>query len=139
MHTPSLAQWPALHFLLPPPPLTGNLLAPYLTAVTSDLLFTGYQRLKQRQVDAANDLALAQLKDLAATARLQADALKAAKSVEASQQAGDGGAKEGSDSNGSANGSANGSSNGSSASGSASGSNEAAPAVAAGSSKSEGE
>lgn len=42
------------HLLLPLPALPrppGNLLAPYVAACTSDLLFSGYQRVRQAQVE----------------------------------------------------------------------------------------
>jgi hypothetical protein len=65
----------------PPPSLSlpaGNLLAPYLTAVTSDLLFSSYQRLKARQVERSQARALATIRDLQRTALALKDARKAA-------------------------------------------------------------
>ncbi len=53
---PLAAGTPAAPARPPAPPRrppAGNLLAPYITACSADLLFSGYQRLKQRQVDAA--------------------------------------------------------------------------------------
>lgn len=53
----------------PPPRLpAGNLLAPYVTACSADLLFSGYQRLKQRQVDAAQRQSMETIRALVSSA-----------------------------------------------------------------------
>ncbi|KAI3436879.1 hypothetical protein D9Q98_006287 [Chlorella vulgaris] len=57
--------------------LTGNLLAPYVTAVASDLLFSGYQRLRARQVDRTQQQAMASIRELHSTALALKDARKA--------------------------------------------------------------
>lgn len=62
----NLTEWAALStsFLL-----TGNLLAPYVSACAADVLFTGYQRFKGGAVDAAQQRSLQQIRELAGAAR----------------------------------------------------------------------
>lgn len=66
---------PAPHSLTPRPlpwdprPRAGNLLAPYVAAVASDLVFSGYQRLKASQVDAAQERSMRQIRELTQAAR----------------------------------------------------------------------
>ncbi|PSC67454.1 Qa-SYP3 Sed5p Syntaxin 5-type isoform A [Micractinium conductrix] len=54
--------------------LTGNLLAPFATAVSADLLFSGYQRVRRRQVDEAQRLSAEQIRELHKTALAIRDA-----------------------------------------------------------------
>lgn len=90
--------------------LTGNLLAPYVTACSADLLFSGYQRLKQRQVDAAQRQSMETIRALQKAAMQVSRARK--ESAEppppkgtASEQEGGGDANDGSSGVGSSHGS----------------------------------
>ncbi|KAL4457963.1 hypothetical protein ABPG75_012828 [Micractinium tetrahymenae] len=97
--------------------LTGNLLAPYVTACSADLLFSGYQRLKQRQVDKAQKQSMETIRALQKAAMQVSVTRKASLQPPSSDGKADEKQKDGSVS-------ANGSSNGSGSSGSGSGSSK---------------
>lgn len=87
--------------------LTGNLLAPYVTACTSDLLFSIYQRLKARKVEESMKRSLDSIRELTDTAAAVAAARKQALTPPAASSKSEGGSSaEGSESSGSSNGKA---------------------------------
>lgn len=85
--------------------LTGNLLAPYVTACSADLLFSGYQRLKQRQVDAAQRQSMETIRALQKAAMQVSRTRKESLAPPSSN-----GRADGQDGDGDGNGSSNGSS-----------------------------
>ncbi|KAI7843775.1 hypothetical protein COHA_002673 [Chlorella ohadii] len=85
--------------------LTGNLLAPYVTACTSDVLFSFYQRMKARQVEESMQQSLASIRELTNTAAIAAAARKQALAPPAaSSKSGGGSSSEVSESAASSNG-----------------------------------
>lgn len=134
---------------LPPPP-PGNLLAPYVAAVSTDLLFSGYQRLKARQVDAAQERSMQQIRELTLAARAVEAARKSTlappSKPAAGEQEGSGSGDVSGEAEGDSSGANGSTANGSAADGSAASSSSAAEsesgkaeAPAASSSKSDAE
>ena len=70
-----------MHLRGTPPtrPAAGNLLAPYLTSVTCDLLLSAYQRVRAAQAQRTTAAAMEQVRDMTSLALAAREASKAAK------------------------------------------------------------
>ena len=69
-----------MHLRGTPPtrPAAGNLLAPYLTSVTCDLLLSAYQRVRAAQAQRTTAAAMEQVRDMTSLALAAREASKAA-------------------------------------------------------------